>query len=208
VNDPLTDPLELALRGFEPTVRPPVLTGGDVAYVVDDTPLGRMLFAAHPDGTLLATSFAPDDERADGVLARLARHVSPRVLRGGRALDAVRRELDDYLAGRRRDFDLPVDPVLATPFQRTVLDRLATDVGYGERTSYGALAAALGRPSASRAVGAALGANPLCVVLPCHRVLAASGALTGYAGGLAAKQLLLDLEARRARAASQSAPAR
>ena len=197
--DRMTDPLELALRGYEPTVRPPTLTGGDVVYLVDDTPLGRMLFAAHPDGTLLATSYANDDESADRLLGRLAAKVSPRVLRGGRALDAVRRELDDYLAGRRRGFDLPVDPVLATPFQRSVLAHLP-EVGYGTTTTYGAFATALGRPTASRAVGTALGANPLCVVLPCHRVVGASGALTGYAGGLAAKQLLLELEARTAAA--------
>ncbi len=201
MTDRLTDPLELALRGYEPTVRPPVLSGGDVVYVVDDTPLGRMLFAAHPDGTLLATTYVPDDPSTDGVLGRLAAKVSPRVLRGGRALDEVRRELDDYLAGRRRRFDVPVDPALASPFQAAVLDRLAADVGYGARTSYGALATALGKPSASRAVGAALGANPLCVVLPCHRVVAASGALTGYAGGLEAKRMLLELEARTVRTA-------
>jgi methylated-DNA-[protein]-cysteine S-methyltransferase len=193
----MTDPLELALRGYEPDVRPPVLTG-DVAYVVDDTPLGRMLFAARPDGTLLATSYAPDDAVTDRLLGRLAGAVSPRVLRGGTALDAVRHQLDEYLAGRRRGFELAVDPVLATPFQRAVLDGLGA-VRYGATTSYGALAAALGRPSASRAVGTALGANPLCVVLPCHRVVAASGALTGYAGGLEAKRLLLELEARTAR---------
>ena len=78
--------------------------------------------------------------------------------------------------------------------QHLVLPQLAADVGYGQRTTYGALALATGRPTAARAVGAALGANPLCVVLPCHRVLAASGSLTGYAGGLVAKRHLLDLE--------------
>ena len=77
-----------------------------------------------------------------------------------------------------------------------MLTRLAGEVGYGDTTTYGALAAALGRPSAASAVGAALGANPLCVVLPCHRVVAGTGALTGYAGGLAAKGFLLDLEQR------------
>jgi methylated-DNA-[protein]-cysteine S-methyltransferase len=89
-----------------------------------------------------------------------------------------------------------VDPVLASPFQQQVLQRLAADVGYGQRVSYGHLAGAVGRPAAARAVGTALGANPLCVLLPCHRVVAASGALAGYAGGLAAKRLLLDLETR------------
>jgi len=188
------DPLELVLRGFEPTVRPPVLSGGDVAYTVEDLPVGRMVLAAHIDGTLLASSYTADDEALDAVLARLARHVSPRVLRGGRALDAVRRQLDGYLAGRLRTFDVPVDLALASPFQRTVLQRLAATVGYGATTSYGRLAADLERTGAARAVGAALGANPLCIVLPCHRVVATSGALTGYAGGLAAKQFLLDLE--------------
>ena len=78
-------------------------------------------------------------------------------------------------------------------------------VGFGERTTYGALARGLGRPTASRAVGAALGANPVCVVLPCHRVVASSGALTGYAGGLGAKRRLLDLEAARGDLHSSSA---
>ena len=193
-----TDPHAFALRRYEPTVRPPVPVGGDVVYAVDDLPVGRMLLASRIDGALLASSYVIDDAATDAVLDRLSRQlsrqVSPRLLRGGRALDGVRHQLDEYLAGRLRSFDIPVDPVLATPFQRTVLQRLAVSVGYGSTTSYGRLADAVGRPTASRAVGAALGANPLCIVLPCHRVLAASGALTGYAGGLPAKQFLLDLE--------------
>ena len=184
-----------ALRGFSPRVRPPALAGADVSYVVDDVAVGRLLLAARPDGTLLTSAYVPTDADADAVLDRLARRVSPGVLRGGNVLDDARRQLDEYLAGRRRSFELATDAVLATPFQRTVLDRLARDVGYGATTSYGALAAAIGRPAASRAVGAALGANPLCIVLPCHRVVAASGALTGYAGGVEAKRRLLDLEA-------------
>jgi methylated-DNA-[protein]-cysteine S-methyltransferase len=181
------------------SARPPLLDGADVAYLVEDTAVGRMLLATRSDGVLLASSFAPSDVEAEATLDRLARTVSARVLRRATpTLDDVRRQLADYLAGRRKAFELDVDPVLATGFQRQVLDRLPLSVGYGERISYGALAAAIGRPSASRAVGAALGANPLCVVLPCHRVVAASGALTGYAGGLAAKRLLLELEAARA----------
>lgn len=191
----MTDHLTLAMRGYDPTVRPPVLTDGDVSYVVQDTTVGRLLLAARADGTALASAFTPTDADVDRVLARLARWVSPRVLRGGRGLDLLRRELDSYLAGGLREFTVPVDLVLASPFQREVLPTLAATVGFGQRTTYGALAAATGRPTASRAVGAALGANPLCVVLPCHRVLAASGSLTGYAGGLAAKAHLLALEA-------------
>jgi methylated-DNA-[protein]-cysteine S-methyltransferase len=188
------DPPERVLRGHEPPVRPPVLTGGEVVYAVDDLPVGRMLLATRRDGTLVASSYVADGAETDALLDRLSRRVSPRVLRGGRALDTVRRQLDEYLAGRLRSFEVPVDAVLATSFQRTVLERLASTVGYGVTTSYGRLAGDLGRPAAARAVGAALGANPLCIVLPCHRVVAASGALTGYAGGLSAKQFLLDLE--------------
>lgn len=187
------DPVVLAMRGYDPTVRPPVLTEGDVSYVLDDTPIGRMLLASRPEGTALACVFAPTDAQVERVLGRIARVASPRVLRGGRGLDQLRRELDGYLAGQLRRFTVPLDLVLASPFQRQVLGALA-EVPYGTRTTYGELAGALGRPSASRAVGAALGANPLCVLMPCHRVLAASGALTGYAGGLEAKRRLLDLE--------------
>lgn len=190
-----THAVERALHGYDPPVRPPVLPSGDVAYVVaDDLPVGRMLLAARPDGEVLLSAFVPDSGREGALLERIARQVSPRVLRGGHGLDRVRRQLDDYLAGRRRDFELTVDPVLASPFQREVLTRLVAQVGYGATTSYGRLAATIGRPHGARAVGAALGANPLCIILPCHRVVASSGALTGYAGGIAAKQLLLDLE--------------
>jgi methylated-DNA-[protein]-cysteine S-methyltransferase len=189
------DPLERALAGFAPAaLHPPVLDGAEVRYLLEDTAVGRLLLAARADGTVLASSFAPDDARTDALLDRLARVVSPSLLRGGRALDDARRQLEEYLAGRRRRFELPLDLALATPFQRIVLERLPEAVGYGRTTSYGQLAAGIGRPSASRAVGTALGANPLCVLLPCHRVVAASGALTGYAGGLAAKRLLLTLE--------------
>jgi methylated-DNA-[protein]-cysteine S-methyltransferase len=191
----MNETVESALRAFDPAVNPPRLAGGDVGYVVEEYGIGRLLLAARPDGTLLTSTYVPTDADADAVLDRLARQVSPGILRGGTATDDARRQLEQYLAGERREFDLPTDPVLATPFQRTVLDRLVRDVGYGRTTSYGALAGAIGRPTASRAVGAALGANPLCIVLPCHRVVAASGALTGYAGGVAAKQTLLELEA-------------
>jgi methylated-DNA-[protein]-cysteine S-methyltransferase len=187
--------IEAALADFMPAVHPPRLEGADVNYVLEDTVVGRLLLAAGPGGTLLSCGYVPDDATAGHLLDRLARVVSPRVLRGGRALEPARRELGEYLDGRRKAFDLDVDLALATPFQRVVLDRLARSVAYGRTMSYGELAREIGRPSASRAVGAALGANPLCVVLPCHRVVAASGALTGYAGGLDAKRLLLDLEA-------------
>ncbi len=188
--------VEAALRAYAPMrVQPPLLPESDLAYlVVDDLPVGRMLLAVRPGGALVASAYVPDDARVDAVTERLARVVSPRVLRQVRPLDEVRRQLEDYLAGRRHGFDLDVDTVLATPFQRMVLGRLAGEVGFGHTVSYGGLASSVGRPRAARAVGAALGANPLCIVLPCHRVVAADGALTGYAGGLAAKRLLLTLE--------------
>ena len=188
--------LEDLLAGFAPEVHPPVLPASDVSYVVEDTAVGRMLLATDSTGALLASSFVPDERSESLLVERLSRAVSPRVLRQPRELDEARRELEAFLTGRRHHFRVRTDLALASPFQRVVLPRLAATVGYGQRSTYGQLARAVERPSASRAVGAALGANPLCVVLPCHRVVAASGALTGYAGGLAAKEYLLDLEAR------------
>jgi len=188
------------LSAFAPPVMPPELPDSDVSYVVEDTAIGRMLLARKGSGAeagaLIASAFVADTDAEDAWLHRLARQVSPRVLRQPRALDQVRRELDAYLSGELKAFDLPTALVLATPFQRVVLRHLPDAVAYGHRTTYGALAREIERPSASRAVGAALGANPLCVVLPCHRVVASSGALTGYAGGLAAKEYLLALESR------------
>ena len=193
------DALEEALRGLgtTATLHPPRLPAGDVSYVVEDTAIGRMLLARKADGALVASTFVADDDAEAHVLERLSRALSPRVLRQPAELDEARRELEAFLDGRSHRFTLRTDLALATPFQRVVLPRLAASVGYGHRATYGELARAVERPSASRAVGAALGANPLCVVLPCHRVVAASGALTGYAGGLAAKRYLLDLEARK-----------
>ncbi len=187
---------------------PPVFdgTGVELVHVVEATAIGSMLLVARGDGRLVASLFVPTSGDVDAGLERLARQISPRILgvtrvaggEGRRTVDAVRRQLEQYLTGRRHDFDLTVDLALATPFQKQVLTALPQVVTYGHRASYGELAAGLGRPKASRAVGTALGANPLCVVLPCHRVVGATGALTGYAGGLAAKQYLLDLEGRSA----------
>ncbi len=197
MNDPVspsTDPAA-ALAGWAPDVHPPVLDPSDVSYVVEDTVIGRMLLARKASGALVASTFIATPQDEDVVLTRLAAKISPRVLRQPRALDEARRQLEDFLAGRSRRFTLPTDLALASDFQRLVLPTLASSVGYGTRATYAQLAVRVERPKAARAVGAALGANPLCVVLPCHRVVASSGALTGYAGGLAAKRYLLDLEA-------------
>jgi methylated-DNA-[protein]-cysteine S-methyltransferase len=186
--------LETSLAAFAADVHPPQLPASDVSYVVEDTAVGRLLLAVRDTGELVTSRFVPDAAAEEHVLARLSAKVSPRVLRQPRELDRARTELEEFLAGRRHRFTLRTDLALATPFQRVVLPGLAASVGYGERATYGELARRIEHPSASRAVGAALGANPLCVVLPCHRVVASTGALTGYAGGLAAKRFLLDLE--------------
>jgi methylated-DNA-[protein]-cysteine S-methyltransferase len=193
----MTDPTA-RLSAFQPSgsaLRPPVLPPSDVSYVVEDTAIGRMLLARNDSGALVASAFVATAEDEDRILLRLSERVSPRVLRQPGELDEARTELEDFLAGRTRAFSLRTDLALASDFQRAVLPRLAATVGYGDRATYGELAARVDRPSAARAVGAALGANPLCVVLPCHRIVASSGALTGYAGGLDAKRYLLELEA-------------
>ena len=108
------------------------------------------------------------------------------------AFEDAARQLDEYFAGERREFDLELD-LEGTEFQRSVW-RALEDIPYGATESYGELAARLGRPGASRAVGAANGSNPIPIVLPCHRVIGSSGSLTGYGGGLDAKRSLLELE--------------
>jgi methylated-DNA-[protein]-cysteine S-methyltransferase len=196
--DPTTTDPTTRLADFGRTtssLHPPVLAPSDVSYVVEDTVIGRMLLARSESGAMVASAFVPTAQDEDRVLTRRSARVSPRVLRQPRELDEARTELEAFLSGRTRAFSLRTDLVLASDFQRAVLPRLAATVGYGDRATYGELAARVDRPSAARAVGAALGANPLCVVLPCHRIVASSGALTGYAGGLDAKRYLLDLEA-------------
>ena len=120
----------------------------------------------------------------------LARVFGSRVLRS--PLDTVRRELDEYFAGRRQAFDLPLDLRVA-PFNEQVLHELAR-VPYGRTETYGGLAAKVGHPRAARAVGTVMNRNPIAIVLPCHRIIGANGSLTGYAGGLDRKRTLLELE--------------
>lgn len=164
----------------------------DVAYRTVDTPVGPLLVAATEQGLVRV---AYPNQGHDAVLQALADRISPRVLHAPARLDPVARQLDDYFAGRRRRFDVPLDWRLSTGFRSTVLHRLATDVDYGRTASYAALAALAGNPRAVRAVGTACATNPLPVVVPCHRVVRSDGAIGNYAGGVEAKRTLLDLEA-------------
>jgi methylated-DNA-[protein]-cysteine S-methyltransferase len=109
-------------------------------------------------------------------------------------LDRAARQLDEYFAGRRRRFEVPVDLRLAHGFRRTVLEHLP-NIAYGTTATYAAVALAAGSPQAVRAVGSACARNPLPVVVPCHRVVRSDGTIGGYAGGSAAKHILLGLEA-------------
>ena len=161
----------------------------DAAYDVVDSPLGP-LFSAVSERGVCRISFDPEPERES---ERLARVFGLRVLRAPRALDPLKRELDEYFAGSRRDFDLSVDVRVPAEFARTVLMELAR-VPYGAVTTYGSLAARAGRPQAARAVGTVMNRNPIPIVLPCHRVVGASGKLVGYGGGLERKETLLRLE--------------
>ena len=164
----------------------------DVAYRTVDTPVGPLLLAATEQGLVRV---AYPNQGHDAVLQALADRISPRVLHAPARLDPVARQLDDYFAGRRRRFDVPLDWRLSTGFRSTVLHHLATDVDYGRTASYAALAALAGNPRAVRAVGTACATNPLPVVVPCHRVVRSDGAIGNYAGGVEAKRTLLDLEA-------------
>jgi methylated-DNA-[protein]-cysteine S-methyltransferase len=165
----------------------------DVSYAPVDSPFGELLLAASKQG-LLRLAFPEED--ADSVLERLATHVSPRIVESPARLDRIRRELDEYFEGRRREFELPLDWTLVGPFGRRVLGA-AAQIPYGNVLTYTEVAAEAGSPRGSRAAGNALGANPIPIVVPCHRVLRGSGALGGYAGGLPRKQFLLELEGAR-----------
>jgi methylated-DNA-[protein]-cysteine S-methyltransferase len=163
----------------------------DVAVGTMSSPVGELFVAVTGRG-LAAIAFEGDRYR-DLVLGRIAQLISPRILPSPRATDAWRRELDEYFAAERTRFELPVDRRLIHGIASDVLKQ-TSKIPYGEVSTYGAIAKKIGHPSAARAVGRALGANPIPIVIPCHRVIGASGALTGYAGGLDRKVRLLELE--------------
>jgi methylated-DNA-[protein]-cysteine S-methyltransferase len=163
----------------------------DVAYRTIDTPVGSLLLAATEEGLVRVAYPGQGHEQ---VLAKLAERVSPRILLAPRRLDAVALELDEYFAGRRDSFDLPLDWRLSHGFRRRVLAYLPR-IGYGHTASYATVAAGAGNPRAVRAVGTACATNPLPIVVPCHRVVRSDGTIGGYAGGPQAKRTLLALEA-------------
>src|ERR671914_1355025 len=163
----------------------------DVAYASVDSPLGPLVVAATPHG-LVRVSYS-EFRGEDEVLEELARRVSPRVLEAPARLDGVRRELDEYFEGRREDFDVRIDWSHLAGFTREVL-RATANIGFGEVSTYAGVAAAAGSPRAVRAAGNALGANPMPVIVPCHRVLRTGGGLGGYTGGVERKEFLLRLE--------------
>jgi len=163
----------------------------DIAYRTVDSAVGPLLLAATPRG-MLRLAFASEDH--DSVLQNLAERVSPRVLEAPRRLDPIVRQLDEYFAGRRHNFDVALDWSLSQGFRRTVLEHLNADIGYGATVSYAALARLSGSPKAVRAVGTACATNPMPIFVPCHRVIRSDGTVGAYRGGPAAKRVLLDLE--------------
>jgi methylated-DNA-[protein]-cysteine S-methyltransferase len=162
----------------------------DVAVARVDSPLGTLLVAVTPRG-LARVAFAEEDR--DTVLGEIARKISPRILESASATDQVRRELDEFFAAGRTRFQVRIDRRLIRGIATDVL-RATSRIPYGQVSTYGAVARQIGIPTAARAVGRALGSNPIPVVIPCHRVIGAGGALTGYAGGLDRKVALLEHE--------------
>lgn len=159
-------------------------------YDYCDSPLGQILLVAS-DVALSGLHFT-GEKYYPAIDAAWQRQPNAKFIQRARA------QLDEYFAGKRRRFDLEVDPA-GTEFQRNVW-RALQEIPYGTTINYGKLAQRIGQPTASRAVGAANGRNPISIVIPCHRVIGANGDLTGYAGGMARKDALLRLEAQDAHA--------
>jgi methylated-DNA-[protein]-cysteine S-methyltransferase len=162
----------------------------DVAYGMLDSPLGTLIVAVTPRGVV---RIAYPGEGEEQVLEELAGGVSPRVLRAPDRTDVARRELEAYFEGTRHEFDLPIDWSLVHGFTLGVLQATAR-VPFGSVATYGEVAASAGSPRAYRAAGNALHVNPIPIVVPCHRVVPASGGIGKYGGGEERKEYLLGLE--------------
>lgn len=163
-----------------------------ITYLQHDTPIGPLRVAASPSG--IRAVYMTDQRHVSDTPPPSWTAAGSGAFAQERLLDRARRQLDDYFAGRRTDFDLPLD-VAGTEFQRAVWRGLSA-IGFGETISYGELARRIGHPKAVRAVGLANGRNPVSVVVPCHRVIGANGTMTGYGGGIERKRFLLAFEAR------------
>lgn len=189
---PLTPPRDQAGAAERAAARFGATAPADVRITELDTPVGRVLAAATDRG-LARLAYIDTHGGADAVIDDLAARVSPRILERPADFDELARELEQYFAGMRRAFDLPVDWSLVPGFGRRVL-RATARIPYGAVASYGEVAALAGSPGGARAAGNALGANPVPIVVPCHRVVRAGGALGGYTGGVERKERLLAVE--------------
>ncbi|CAL9311255.1 Methylated-DNA--protein-cysteine methyltransferase [Streptomyces sp. SudanB66_2053] len=166
-----------------------------VVWAVVDTGIGPLLLAATGQG-LVNVVFHATAEVRDRALERLASRLGAEPVEepGSPLLAEAIRQLDAYFAGERHSFELPLDWSLISGFNREVLRELATTVPFGTVVGYGDLAGRVGQPGAAQAVGMAMGANPLPVVVPCHRVVESGGGIGGFGGGLETKRRLLALE--------------
>jgi methylated-DNA-[protein]-cysteine S-methyltransferase len=194
------DELETALRAAAgrlpaeapvPTLADRALRDGlvDVAYATADSPVGPLLLAATPEGIVRVGW----QETADSVLVELAERISPRVLEAPARLDDARRQLDEYFAGRRTSFELPLDLQLSHGFRARAQAAIAS-IPFGRTGTYASIAAAAGSPRAVRAAGTACATNPIPVIVPCHRVVRSDGSMGLYGGGVERKRQLLELE--------------
>ena len=162
----------------------------DLAFAATSTPVGELLLVASPQGVVRV---AFETESQDAVLADLAERLSPRILPSAERLAPAVRELEEYFAGQRRHFEVPVDLRLTRGFRAEVVRSLA-GIEFGLTLSYAQVAQAVGNPGAVRAVGTACATNPVPLFLPCHRVVRSDGSFGAYRGGHEVKQFLLELE--------------
>ncbi|TXS61574.1 cysteine methyltransferase [Corynebacterium sp. LK14] len=165
-------------------------TPRSVTYRYVDSPVGELLVAATERGVVYL-AFACEDSAE--VLARLNDKIGPVSKGTSPELTLAAAQLDEYFAGARRTFSVPIDAALTSGFRQCV-QRLLSDIPYGATSTYAQLADAAANPKAVRAVGSACARNPVPIIVPCHRVLRSDGSLGGYRGGVAAKELLLRLE--------------
>lgn len=165
----------------------------EVAYATVDSPVGRLVAVATSRG-LARLAYELENGGLDEILDDVAVRLSPAIVEAPARLDPVRRELEEYFDGRRQDFGVALDWSLSRDgFRRRVLQECAR-IPFGGTRTYRDMAVAAGSPRAFRAAGGALGSNPIPIIVPCHRVVASSGGLGGYTGGLERKRLLLSLE--------------